>query len=51
MATWWEERQARVRQAAGIVAYRFQQFTGAYRGNHLRRKLSREIKERYFYPR
>ena len=39
------------RQAAGIVAYRFQQFTGAYRGNHLRRKLSREIKERYFYPR
>ena len=39
------------RQAAGIVAYRFQQFTGAYRGNHLRRKLSREIKDRYFYPR
>jgi glycosyltransferase involved in cell wall biosynthesis len=39
------------RQALGIVAYRFQQFTGAYRGNHLRRRLSREIKESYFYPR
>jgi len=39
------------RHAPGIVAYRFQQFTGAYRGHHLRRKLSREMKESYFYPR
>ena len=39
------------RQAAGIIAYRYQQFTGAYRGNHLRRRLSRDIKESYFYPR
>lgn len=39
------------RHAVAIVTYRFQQFTGAYRGNHLRRRLSREIKEGYFYPR
>jgi glycosyltransferase involved in cell wall biosynthesis len=37
--------------AAGIVAYRFQQFTGAYRGNHFHRQLSRDMKDAYFYPR
>jgi len=39
------------RQLAGIVAYRYHQFTGAFRGNHLTRRLSREAKEAYFYPR
>lgn len=39
------------RHAAGIVAYRFQQFTGAYRGNNFHRRLSRDMKEAYFYPR
>jgi len=34
-----------------IVLYRLMQFWGAYRGNHLHRKLSKERKERYFYPR
>ncbi|MFH0342504.1 MAG: glycosyltransferase [Chromatiales bacterium] len=34
-----------------IVLYRFMQFWGAYQGNHLHRKLSKERKERYFYPR
>ena len=34
-----------------ILAYRFHQFTGAYRGNHFHRRLSRSIKEAYFYPR
>lgn len=34
-----------------IVWYRFMQFTGSYRGNHFYRRLSRELKEAYFYPR
>ena len=34
-----------------ILMYRFMQFTGSYRGNHFHRKMSRELKESYFYPR
>lgn len=34
-----------------ILLYRFMQFTGSYRGNHFHRKMSRELKESYFYPR
>ena len=45
------QQKAFRRHAAGIVAYRFQQFTGAYRGNHFYRRLSRDMKEAYFYPR
>lgn len=37
--------------AASIVKYRFNQFAGAYRGNHVHRQLSRQAKEAYFYPR
>jgi rhamnosyltransferase len=33
-----------------ILRYRFNQYWGAYRGNHELRKLSRVEKERYFYP-
>jgi glycosyltransferase involved in cell wall biosynthesis len=33
-----------------IVLYRLMQFWGSYRGNHFHRKLSRERKEKYFYP-
>jgi glycosyltransferase involved in cell wall biosynthesis len=33
-----------------IVMFRLMQFWGAYRGNHDHRKLSRERKEQYFYP-
>jgi rhamnosyltransferase len=39
------------RNAAGIALYRLMQYWGAYRGNHLHRRVSRERKERYFYPR
>lgn len=35
----------------GIVAYRFMQFTGSYRGNHFHRLLSKRRKEAYFFPR
>lgn len=38
------------RKAAEIVAYRFMQFLGSYRGNNEHRKLSRAMKDRYFYP-
>lgn len=38
------------RKAAEIAAYRFMQFLGSYRGNNEHRKLSREMKDRYFYP-
>lgn len=34
-----------------ILRYRFQQFTGSYRGNHFHRMLSHRRKEAYFYPR
>lgn len=36
--------------AVEIVLFRFLQFWGAYRGNHIHRQLSREAKYRYFYP-
>lgn len=34
-----------------IVLYRFMQYWGAYRGNHLHRQLSKRRKEAYYYPR
>lgn len=36
---------------AQIVAYRICQFWGAYKGNHVHRRLSRVAKERYYFPR
>lgn len=33
-----------------IVAYRFCQYYGSWKGNHGHRRLSREARERYFYP-
>ena len=40
-----------VRYAPEIIMYRFSQYWGSYRGSHRHRKLSREVKERYYYPR
>jgi len=37
--------------APEIILYRLMQFWGAYRGNHIHRKLSQARKEQYFYPR
>ncbi|BCV60609.1 glycosyltransferase family 2 protein [Shewanella algae] len=34
-----------------IIMFRYCQYLGAYRGNHIHRKLSREMKMKYFYPR
>ena len=33
-----------------ILLFRLMQFWGSYRGNHEHRKLSKEMKEKYFYP-
>jgi glycosyltransferase involved in cell wall biosynthesis len=39
-----------IRNVREIFLFRLMQFWGAYRGNHEHRRLSREMKERYFYP-
>lgn len=38
------------RKAIEIVRYRWNQYFGAYRGNHDHRRLSHAEKEKYFYP-
>jgi glycosyltransferase involved in cell wall biosynthesis len=45
-----QERQMRA-NIANILRYRYNQFRGAHKGNHFHRRLSREVKEAYFYPR
>ena len=58
---WFSSASLDLRTAAGnrvmlrnmkeIILYRFMQYWGAYRGNHLHRKLSKRRKEAYYYPR
>lgn len=33
-----------------IIRYRYHQYMGSYRGNHLHRRMSSELRETYFYP-
>jgi rhamnosyltransferase len=33
-----------------IIRYRFHQYRGSYRGNHLHKTMSSELRETYFYP-
>lgn len=53
LADWSQALQQRVflSRAWQILAFRFCQYYGAWRGHHLHRNLSRQRKERYFYPR
>ena len=37
-------------KASEIVFYRWNQYFGAYTGNHEHRELSRKEKEKYFFP-
>jgi len=37
-------------EMGSIIIFRFMQYLGAYHGNHEHRKLSQEVKLRYFYP-
>lgn len=39
------------RYAAEVVAFRFCQYYGTWRGNHIHRQLSKQAREKYFYPR
>lgn len=40
-----------MRNVLDIFRYRLAQYWGTYRGNHFHRQLSKQQKERYFYPR
>lgn len=33
-----------------IIRYRYHQYLGSYRGNHLHKRISSELRETYFYP-
>ncbi|MCP9456389.1 MAG: glycosyltransferase [Nitrospira sp.] len=52
----WLDCKAALREGEGIkpfpqiALFRFLQFLGAYQGNHETRKISRALKEKYFYP-
>lgn len=39
------------RECWSIIRFRLAQYHGAYTGHHIRRKLSNEMKMKYFYPR
>jgi hypothetical protein len=45
-----QERRLR-RTLADVIVYRTCQFWGAFKGNHVHRRLSRAAKERYYFPR
>jgi glycosyltransferase involved in cell wall biosynthesis len=45
------DRRVLLSHAVSIVCFRFCQYYGTWRGNHLHRQLSRQAKEKYFYPR
>jgi len=39
------------KEIKSILYFRYNQYMGAYVGNHIHRKLSKEMKLKYFYPR
>ena len=45
----WQEK-VWLQKASNIVFYRFNQYFGAYKGNHEHRELSRKEKEKIFFP-
>ena len=38
------------KQLMQIIRYRYHQYQGSFRGNHLHRKISSEMRDSYFYP-
>jgi rhamnosyltransferase len=40
-----------LKSALEIICFRFCQYHGTWKGNHIHRQLSRKSKEKYFYPR
>ncbi len=54
-STWGDWRSAarhgiRSTSRADMLRYRWNQYLGSYRGNHEHRRLSQDLKQRYFYP-
>ncbi len=45
------QQDSLARHLVDIVRYRFHQFRGSFRGNHIHRTLSNQKRESYFYPR
>ncbi len=45
------QEKAFMNNVSDIFKYRLAQYWGSYRGNHFHRQLSKQQKERYFYPR
>ncbi|MET1254655.1 glycosyltransferase [Aliikangiella maris] len=43
-------QQCLIKEISSIVKFRFFQYWGAYKGNRMHRKLSRQAKLKYFYP-
>jgi len=39
-----------LKEFLSVISFRFAQFSGAYRGNHSHRELSKRKKENYYYP-
>lgn len=52
VSDWRAAARNRVRSTsrADMLRYRWNQYLGAYRGNHGQRRLSQRAKERFFYP-
>jgi rhamnosyltransferase len=44
-------RKVFLKEAVGIILFRYVQYLGAYNGNHITRQLSQKLKQKYFYPR
>jgi len=45
------KRNVLMKNIYSIVMFRTMQYYGAYKGNHIQRKISQSMKMRYFYPR
>jgi rhamnosyltransferase len=44
------KKRVLVKEFSSICTFRYVQYVGAYKGNHIHRKLSKEMKMKYFYP-
>ena len=44
-------RKVFLKEFVSIVSFRYVQYVGSYKGNHVTRQLSQKLKYKYFYPR
>ena len=45
------KKKCLIKEIFSIFSFRYFQYLGAYKGSHNHRKLSKEMKQKYFYPR